>query len=332
MSAREESFYLPHEKKIREYEVTLEQFEKTNKDNPLFQSEIKKLQEKLHQLKQSVYDDLSPWDRIQICRHPMRPHSIDYIKNMCDSFTELHGDRLYGDDHALVGGLATIGGEKFVVVGQEKGNDTDSRIYHNFGMMNPEGFRKALRLFKLAEKFNLPILSLLDTAGAYPGLEAEERGQGWAIAQNLREMAQIKTPIIVVVIGEGSSGGALGIGVGDTVGMLRHAYYSVISPEGCAAILWKDAGKNTEAAKTLKLNSENLLKFGVIDAIINEPMGGAHYEPIAVYASVKKFILEEWDKLKLIGGEELIARRYGKFRAMGVFATGESGQTQAESL
>lgn len=331
MPSHDESFYLPHEKKIREYEVTLEQFEKTNKENPLFQSEIKKLQEKFQKLRESVYKNLSPWDRVTICRHPMRPHSIDYFKNICDSFTELHGDRLYGDDHAVIGGLAMIGGEPFVVVGQEKGSDTESRIYRNFGMMNPEGFRKALRLFKLAEKFDLPILCLLDTAGAYPGLEAEERGQGWAIAQNLREMSRIKTPIIVVVIGEGSSGGALGIGVGDTIGMLEHAYYSVISPEGCAAILWKDASKNSEASKSLKLNAEHLLKFGVVDGIISEPMGGAHYDPIQVYASVKTFVLDAWNQLKTIGADDLVARRYGKFRTMGVYTTAAESQSQAES-
>ena len=199
--------------------------------------EIEKLEQKLEKLKESVYSELTPWQRVQICRHPSRPHTIDYVKNLCSSFHELCGDRSFADDHAIIGGLAVIGDMKCVLIGQEKGNDTESRLYRNFGMLNPEGFRKALRLMKLAEKFQLPVVSLLDTAGANPRLEAEERGQGWAIALNLREMAALKTPMIIIIIGEGCSGGALGMGVGDVVGMLEHSYYSVISPEGCASIL-----------------------------------------------------------------------------------------------
>jgi acetyl-CoA carboxylase carboxyl transferase subunit alpha len=310
---------LPHEKPIQEYIKTIEHLKKQSQDNPIFDAEIYKLEQKLEKLKQKVYSELTPWQRILICRHPSRPHAVDFFKSMCENFTELAGDRNFSDDHAMVGGLATIGGVKCVVIGQEKGYDTESRVYRNFGMLNPEGFRKALRLMKLAEKFRLPIISLLDTPGAYPGLEAEERGQGWAIAHNLREMARIKTPIIVVVIGEGCSGGALGMGVGDSIGMLEHAYYSVISPEGCASILWKDASKNVEAASTLKLNAENLLDLKIIDAIISEPLGGAHHNPQQTYQNVKQFILEQWNVLRRIPLSLLLEQRYLKFRHMGQY-------------
>lgn len=308
---------LPHEKQIHEYIKTIEHLKKQNGENPLFTEEIRKLELKLEKLKQESYRELTPWQRVMICRHPARPHTIDYIKMMSESFTELAGDRCYGDDHSVVGGLAKIGGVKFMVIGQEKGFDTESRVHRNFGMLNPEGFRKALRLMRLAEKFQLPIISLLDTPGAFPGLEAEERGQGWAIALNLREMSRIKTPIIVVIIGEGFSGGALGIGLGDVVAMLEHACYSVISPEGCASILWKDASKNVEAASALKLNSENLLELKIIDAIIPEPLGGAHHDPQQAVQSVKKYILEQWNILRRIPSPLLLEQRYLKFRQMG---------------
>ncbi len=308
---------LPHEKQIHEYVKTIDHLKKQNQDNPLFNSEIRKLEQKLEKLKQEVYAKLTPWQRIMICRHPSRPHTLDYITHMCANFQELCGDRLYGDDSSIVGGLARIGPMKCVVIGQEKGKDTESRVHHNFGMLNPEGFRKALRLMRLAEKFRLPIISFLDTPGAFPGLEAEERGQGWAIAQNLREMAHIATPIIVILIGEGCSGGALGMGVGDVIAMLEHAYYSVISPEGCASILWKDPAKNIEAATALKLNAEDLMELQIIDAIINEPLGGAHHAPDKAYANVKRFILEQWDILKNMPTELLLEQRYLKFRRMG---------------
>lgn len=308
---------LPHEKQIYEYIKTIEHLKKQNQSNPLFTSEINKLEQKLEALKQKVYSELTPWQRVMICRHTSRPHSIDYIKNLCSSYHELCGDRLFADDQAIVGGLAKIGDMKCVIIGQEKGHDTESRIRHNFGMMNPEGFRKAMRLMKLAEKFRLPVISMLDTAGANPCLEAEERGQGWAIAQNLRDMASLKTPIIVLVIGEGCSGGALGMGVGDVVAMLEHSYYSVISPEGCASILWKDSSKKSEAAEALKLNAENMLELNVIDAIIKEPLGGAHHNPKVVYDSVKKFLLEQWEVLRLIPNPILLEQRYNKFRRMG---------------
>ena len=310
---------LPHEKPIQEYINTIEHLKKQSLDNPIFNEEIRKLESKLGKLKQKVYSELTPWQRISICRHPSRPHALDYFKSMCGNFIELAGDRNFRDDHAMVGGLAMIGEVKCVVIGQEKGYDTESRVYRNFGMLNPEGFRKALRLMKMAEKFHLPIISFLDTPGAYPGLEAEERGQGWAIAHNLREMSRIKTPIIVVVIGEGCSGGALGMGVGDTIGMLEHSYYSVISPEGCASILWKDPSKNIEAASMLKLNGENLLDLKIIDVVIPEPLGGAHHDPQEAYRNVKEFILEQWNMLQHIPLPLLLEQRYLKFRRMGQY-------------
>ncbi len=310
---------LPHEKQIVEYIKTIEHLKKQNQDNPLFKNEIAKLEQKLEKLKEKVYSELTPWQRIQICRHPSRPHSIDYIQNICENFVELSGDRLYGDDHAIIGGLATIQGMKCMVIGQEKGKDTESRVFRNFGYPNPEGYRKAQRLMRLAEKFNLPIITMLDTPGAYPGLGAEERGIGWAIAENLREISRISTPIIVIVIGEGCSGGAIGIGIGDVVGMLEHAYYSVISPEGCASILWKDPDKKVDAATALKLNAEDLLEMQIIDAIINEPLGGAHHKPDVVYKNVKQFIIEQWHILRMIPKEILLEQRYLKFRKIGTF-------------
>lgn len=310
---------LPHEKQIYEYVKTINHLKKQNGDSALFNNEIIKLEEKLQKLKKKVYSELTPWERVTISRHPQRPHSIDFIEKMCESFHELCGDRTYSEDHAIIGGFAKINGMKCVIIGQEKGNDTESRVYRNFGMLRPEGFRKALRLMKLAEKLNLPIVSLLDTPGAYPGLEAEERGQGWAIAMNLREMFQIAVPIIVVVIGEGCSGGALGMGIGDVVGMLEHSYYSVISPEGCASILWKDAGKNVDAARELKLNSEYIRELDIIDVVIPEPLGGGHHDPQVVYSNVKNFLNEQWSVLRRIPPEILLEQRYMKYRKMGMF-------------
>lgn len=311
---------LPHEKQIYEYEKTIEHLKKQSQKNALFKNEISKLEEKLEKLKEKVYSELTPWERVTICRHPARPHSLYYIQTMCEEFAELSGDRLYANDQAIICGLASIGGIRCAIIAQEKGNDTESRMLRNFGMIHPEGFRKALRVMQLAEKFSLPIISLVDTPGAFPGLEAEERGQGWAIAHNLREMSRLKTPIIVVVIGEGCSGGALGIGVGDVSGMLEHAYYSVISPEGCASILWKDSSKNIESASSLKLNAENLLELKIIDTIIKEPLGGAHHAPEMASANVKKFILEQWQILKRIPIPLLLEQRYSKFRKIGQFA------------
>jgi acetyl-CoA carboxylase carboxyl transferase subunit alpha len=312
---------LPHEKQIDEYIKTIEHLKKQNSENPLFNSEIRKLEQKLDKLKEKIYGELTPWERVTISRHPSRPHTVDYIKSLCTNFVELCGDRCFADDAALIGGLATIGDIKCMLIGQEKGCDTESRVRHNFGMLNPEGYRKALRLMRLAEKFRLPIISLIDTPGANPILDAEERGQGLAIAENLRAMSQLTVPIIVIIIGEGCSGGALGIGIGDSVAMLQHSYYSVISPEGCASILWKDPTKKQDAAAALKLTAEDLLGYQVIDTIINEPLGGAHHDPQVMYENVKKYILEQCLMLQHLPPDLLLEQRYLKFRKIGQFLT-----------
>ncbi|MCH9620468.1 MAG: Acetyl-coenzyme A carboxylase carboxyl transferase subunit alpha [Chlamydiales bacterium] len=323
---------LPHEKQIVEYEKTVQQFKKQGEENKLFSGEeLQKLEKKLEKLKKKVYSSLSPWERVQICRHPDRPRSIDYIEHLCEDFVELFGDRTFSDDDAVVGGFAKIGGEKFMVIGQEKGCDTESRLKRNFGMIYPEGYRKALRLARLAEKFHIPIIFLLDTPGAYPGLSAEERGQGWAIAMNLRELFRVATPITVIVIGEGCSGGALGMGIGDSIAMLEHAYYSVISPEGCASILWKDPAKRAESAEALKMQAEHLLEFEVIDSIIKEPLGGAHHNPAETYQNVKDFILEQWEVFKTYPPEILLERRYQKFRKMGQHEIDETSTQSGDS-
>ncbi|MBS0651311.1 MAG: acetyl-CoA carboxylase carboxyltransferase subunit alpha [Verrucomicrobia bacterium] len=311
---------LPHEKQILEYEKTIAQLKEQDKGKGLLsEEEIVKLEKKLDQLRKKVYSQLTPWERVAISRHPSRPRSIDYIRNICEEFTEIFGDRLFRDDPAIIAGLAKIDGIKFMVIGQEKGCDTESRLHRNFGMPHPEGYRKAMRCMRLAAKFKLPVLNLLDTPGAYPGLAAEERGQGWAIAQNLWEMARLPTPIIVILIGEGCSGGALGMGVGDVVAMLEHSYYSVISPEGCASILYKDAGKNEIAAQSLKMHVEDLLQLDIVDGMIEEPLGGAHHNPKEVYSNVKKYIVDQWNILKTVSPDVLIEQRYQKFRRIGKF-------------
>ena len=278
---------LSHEKQIVEVEQTLAKLKEQNANNSLWSAEeMSEMEQKLELLKKTVYSELKPWDRVAICRHPQRPHAIDYIQNCVEEFIELFGDRTFHDDHAIIAGLGKINGQKFMIIGQEKGKDTESRLYRNFGMPHPEGYRKAMRCMRLAAKFDLPVLCLLDTPGAYPGLTAEERGQGWAIAQNLWEMARLPTPILVLVIGEGCSGGALGIGIGDVIGMLEHSYYSVISPEGCASILWKDPSKNGVAAAAIKMHVEDLLKLEIVDHMIAEPLGGAHTNPQSVFQNV----------------------------------------------
>lgn len=314
------------EEKIKEYEASLAKLKEFDAfADPLsdrsIQEEIAHIELKVHELKKSIYPELTPWERVQISRNQNRPKSLDYIKNICDSFEELHGDRLFRDDEAIVGGFAFIGSRKFVLIAQEKGSDTDSRLKRNFGMSHPEGYRKALRLMEMAEKFNLPVVTLIDTTGACCTLSAEERGQGWAIATNLMKMARLKTPIICALIGEGCSGGAIGIGVGDVIGMLEHAYYSVISPEACASILWKDVKKNGEAAAILRMQAEDMLEFGIVDEVIQEPLGGAHNDPQVMYRSVKEFILNAHAILKDKPVEVLLHDRYERFRKFGVFVT-----------
>ena len=281
--------------------------------------EIASLQKKLEKLRDDVYSKLTRWQKVQIARHPKRPYAMDYIRLLSEGFLELHGDRCFGDDKAMVGGFARIGGKSLMIIGQQKGRDTKEKLIHNFGMMHPEGYRKALRLFFMAQKFKTPILILIDTPGAYPGIEAEERGQAEAIARNIREMAVLEVPIVVVIIGEGASGGALGIGLGDRILMLEYAWYSVISPEGCAAILWRDAAKAPDAAEALKVTSQDVLDLGIIDQIIPEPSGGAHNDPETTAASIKIEILKSFEELEKLNTEQLIEQRVKKYRVMGVF-------------
>ncbi len=314
------AFYLEFEKDIKELENKLSELEKFSKEKDIDLSlEIEKLNQELKKLLMDTYKNLTPWQRTQVARHPNRPYTLDYIKNICSEFTELHGDRLFKDDHAIVGGLGKIGQQSFVVIGQQKGRNIQENLYRNFGAPNPEGYRKALRLMKLAERFKLPILTLIDTAGAYPGLEAEERGQGEAIARNLLEMAGLKVPVLAAIIGEGGSGGALGIGVADKVFMMENSWYSVISPEGCAAILFKDASKASEASESLKLDANQLKKMKIIDGIIKEPVGGAHRDYEEAADNLKEVILKALEELKKYDIDKLKELRYKKYRDYGVF-------------
>ncbi|NGX45449.1 MAG: Acetyl-coenzyme A carboxylase carboxyl transferase subunit alpha [Chlamydiae bacterium] len=315
---------LEHEKQIKDYEKTLGDVKEQNESNSLWsEDEISNMETKLSQLKEKVYSELTPWQRVTISRHPARPRSVDYIQELCDDFVEIHGDRLYRDDSAIIAGFGMIGGQKFMVIAQEKGCDTESRLKRNFGMPHPEGYRKALRCMKLAAKFKLPVVTLIDTPGAFAGLAAEERGQGWAIAKNLMEMASLPTPVIVVLIGEGCSGGALGVGIGDRVAMLEHAYYSVISPEACSSILWKSSDQKEAAATALKIHADDLIPLDIIDEVIEEPLGGAHHDPKVVFDGVKSYILKEWDSLKTVPVATLLEERYQKFRRIGKFTVEE---------
>jgi len=281
---------------------------------------VKELTEKIASKRKEIYSNLSAWQRVQVSRHPERPYTLSYINYITGGdFMELHGDRSVSDDKAMVGGFGTIDGETVMFIGQQKGANTKMRQYRNFGMANPEGYRKALRLMKLAEKFNKPIVTLIDTPGAYPGLEAEERGQGEAIARNIYEMFGLKVPVICIVIGEGASGGAIGIGVGDSVMMLENTWYSVISPESCSSILWRSWEHKQKAAEALKLTSEDMLSNKLIDGVIKEPIGGAHLEPETTFENVKVAIKEQIAKLKEISPEKRIEQRMEKFSAMGVF-------------
>lgn len=278
------------------------------------------LQKKLVETKKDIYGNLSAWQRVQLSRHPNRPYALDYIKNICgESFLELHGDRNVKDDKAMIGGLGKIGDQTYMFIGTQKGYNTKTRQYRNFGMANPEGYRKALRLMKKAEKFDIPIVTLIDTPGAYPGMEAEERGQGEAIARNIYEMMNIKVPIICIVIGEGASGGALGIGVGDEILMLENTWYSVISPESCSSILWRSWEYKELAADALKLTAKDMLKNKLIDKIIEEPLGGAHYDPIDTYQSVKDNIVYYTKRIKALSTKKMITQRRKKFTKIGKF-------------
>jgi len=283
-------------------------------------SEIKKLEDKLGQLKKDTYVNLTAWQKVQLARHRQRPYTLDYINMLMSDFIPLHGDRLFGDDKAMICGLAKLDKKKIVVIGHQKGRDTTENLKRNFGCAHPEGYRKALRIMQMAEEFSLPVVVFIDTPGAYPGIGAEERGQSHAIAVNLREMAAIATPIMAIVIGEGGSGGALGVGVADRVAVLENSYYSVISPEGCAAILWKDGAKAAQAAEVLKLTGSDLLKMGIIDEVISEPLGGAHRDAQKTALNIKDSILRNLKELEPIDKEELLKLRYKKFRSIGVTA------------
>ncbi len=281
---------------------------------------IKDLEDKINKTRKDIYSNLSPWQRVQVSRHPERPYTLSYIKELTDGdFIELHGDRGVKDDKAMIGGFGTLNGETVMFIGQQKGFDTKSRQYRNFGMANPEGYRKALRLMKLAEKFNKPIITIIDTPGAYPGLEAEERGQGEAIARNIYEMFRLKVPVICMIIGEGASGGAIGIGVGDKVLMLENTWYSVISPESCSSILWRSWDHKEKAADALKLTSEDMLGNGLVDGIINEPLGGAHVNPEKIFKTVKKTLIKELAELKKMNADDRIEKRMEKYINIGVY-------------
>lgn len=312
--------FLDFERPVIELERKIKDMKDFAKDkNVEISREVEALEETLKKLQKDVYSNLSPWQRVQLARHPQRPHSLDYINLMTTDFVELHGDRAFADDKAVVGGFAKLDGEPVVIIGQEKGKDTKQKLFRNFGMMHPEGYRKALRLMLLSAKFDKPIIILIDTPGAYPGIGAEERGQAEAIAKNLKEMSRIPVPIIINIVGEGASGGALGIGVGDKIFMLENSWYSVISPEGCASILWRDVSKSPQAAEALKLTAPHLLEIGVIDKIIPEPLGGAHRDYLKQAQILKEEILFALEELKGLSKEQLLEKRIEKFRKMGQF-------------
>lgn len=310
---------LDFEKPIAELEAKLEDMKQIarNSDSDV-KDAIKALEKKIRQLKKETFENLTGWQRVQLSRHPDRPYTLDYIYEITDDFIEIHGDRTVGDDKAMVGGLGTIDGQTYMLIGQQKGRNTKQRQFRNFGMSNPEGYRKALRLMKIAEKFNKPIVTFIDTPGAFPGLEAEQRGQGEAIARNLKEMMRLKVPVICIVIGEGASGGALGIAIGDRVLMLENSWYSVISPENCSTILWRSWDFKEQAAELLKLTGKDMLSLKLIDGIIREPLGGAHTDMKWMATEIKKTIVETAKELKAIDPGERVRQRIEKFCNMGV--------------
>ena len=312
---------LDFEKPIYTIQDKIEELKKTSIDTNInYEDEIKKLEEQTKVYKKELYEKLEPYQKLQIARHPQRPNFMDYVQFMCDEFIEFHGDRHGYDDRAIVGGIARIDGRNVMLIGTMKGKSTKENLECNFGMPQPQGYRKALRLFEHANRFDLPIITLIDTMGAYPGMMAEETGQGEAIAVNLKEMAKLNVPIIAVVTGEGCSGGALGLAVANKVMILEHAYYTVISPEGCASILWKDSAMAKVATDALKITGEDLLKYGIVDEVVKEPIGGAHYSAEEMSANLKEALVKSLDEYKNMTSEELRTHRYSKFRAMGVFA------------
>ena len=312
--------YLDFEQPIADLETKIQELRHaSNAPAVNIDAEVHALRDKLRMRTATIFRDLTSWQVSQLARHPSRPYTLDYLRVICDEFQELAGDRAFGDDNAIVGGLARIDGRSVVVIGHEKGRDTKAKVRRNFGMPKPEGYRKALRLMKLAERFSLPLLTFIDTAGAWPGIDAEERGQSEAIARNLLEMAELRVPIICTVIGEGGSGGALAIGVGDITNMLEYSTYSVITPEGCALILWRDAGKAKDAAEQLGLTAKRLKDLGLIDKIVREPIGGAHRNPVQMARRLKAVLLNQLDALLDLPADELVQRRYQRLRGYGAY-------------
>jgi acetyl-CoA carboxylase carboxyl transferase subunit alpha len=313
--------YLEFELPIKELEDQLQKCQLIGEESDVDVTETcKQIEKKLAQAKKDIYKNLTPWQRVQMSRHPDRPYTLDYIKAIFgDSFLELHGDRNFKDDKAMIGGLGKIGDQSYMFIGQQKGYNTKTRQYRNFGMANPEGYRKALRLMKTAEKFGIPVVTLIDTPGAYPGLEAEERGQGEAIARNILEMTRLKVPIITVIIGEGASGGALGIGVGDKVLMLENTWYSVISPESCSSILWRSWEFKEQAAEALKLTAKDMKRMKLVDEIVKEPIGGAHKDREKTFITVRDSIVKAYDEFKNLSPKELVKQRMDKYSEMGVY-------------
>lgn len=312
--------YLDFEQPIAELQAKIDELRNVGSDNALnLDEEIQRLQSKMRQKIAAIFSDLSPWQVSQLSRHPQRPYTLDYVDLLFEEFHELHGDRAFADDHAIVGGLGRFKGRAIMLIGQQKGRDTKAKVFRNFGMPRPEGYRKALRLMRMAERFRLPVITFIDTPGAYPGVGAEERGQSEAIARNLGSMARLATPIICTIIGEGGSGGALAIGVGDRVNMLQYSTYSVISPEGCASILWKDAANAEEAATALGITSDRLLELGLVDRVIPEPLGGAHKEPETVAASIAEVLDEQLQELDRFSTDELLEQRLKKLLSYGEY-------------
>ncbi len=312
--------FLEFEQPIAELEAKIEELRLVGDDNEInIEEEIERLQVKSHILTETIFSTLTPWQVSQLARHPQRPYLLDYVKNIFDDFQELHGDRTFGDDRAMVGGLARLNGRSVMIIGHQKGRDTKDKILRNFGMPRPEGYRKALRLMEMAGRFRLPILTFIDTPGAYPGVGAEERGQSEAIARNLLVMAHLRTPILCTVVGEGGSGGALAIGVGDRLLMLQYSTYSVISPEGCASILWKSADKAELAAEAMAITSDKLDEQGLLDEIVCEPLGGAHRNPLAMSATLKQILIDNLDQLADQDLDELLARRYKRIMRFGQY-------------